>query len=76
MEDIYILYKCDSWLSRDSAEVVFVGSSVDKCCRAARHLGATDGQISQLRDTGQSLCTENRDFEFCIEVWKVNEFQA
>lgn len=29
MKEIYILYKCDSWHSSNSMEVVFIGSSVE-----------------------------------------------
>ena len=42
MKEIYILYKCDSWHSSNSMEVVFIGSSVEKCCWAAHWKGATN----------------------------------
>ena len=60
MKEIYILYKCDSWHSSNSMEVVFVGSSVEKCCWAAHWKGATNEQVRQLRDIRQSQTTSFR----------------
>lgn len=73
MKEIYILYKCDSWHSSNSMEVVFVGSSVEKCCWAAHWKGATNEQVRQLRDIRQSQCTSNRDYEFQIEYWNIDK---
>lgn len=72
MKEINILYKCDSWHSYDSMEAIFVGSSIEKCCWAAHWKGATNEQVKQLRDIGQSQCTDNRDYEFLIEHWDVD----
>ena len=73
MKEIYILYKCDNWHSWDSMEAIFVGSSIEKCCWAAHWKGATNEQVKQLRDIGQSQCTSNRSYEFYIEHWNINK---
>ena len=73
MKEVYILYKCDSWHSSSSMEAIFVGDSVDKCCWAAHWKGAINEQVKQLRDMNQSQCTDNRNYEFCIEHWEVNK---
>lgn len=72
MKKIYVLYKCDSWLSYESMDVIFVGSSLEKCHWAAHWNGATDEQVKQLKDMRQSQCTENRNYEFCIESFDVD----
>ena len=73
MKEIYILFECDSWHSANSMEVVFVGSYIEVCCRAAHCKGATDEQVKQLRDIRQSQGTCNRDYEFQIERWDVGK---
>ena len=72
MKTVYFLYKCDSWHSYDSMELVFVGSSIEKCYWAAHWKGATDEQVKQLKDIRQSQCTENRNYEFYIECYDVD----
>lgn len=74
MKEIYILQICDSWHSSDSMETIFVGSSVKKCCLAARQNGATDEQVNQLRYFGQSQCTSGRDYEYQIDPWNIDNF--
>lgn len=34
--------------------------------------GVTDEQVKQLKDMRQSQCTENRNYEFCIESFDVD----
>lgn len=74
MKEIYILYKSDSWHSSDSMEVVFLGSSVENCCLAARKNGATNEQVTQLRDIRQSQCTSDSDYEYQIDHWNIDKF--
>lgn len=73
MKKVYLLYKGDKWLSKDSQILIFVGSELDKCYWAAHWNGATNEQIKQLKDIRQSQCTENRNYEFIIEEWQVNK---
>lgn len=76
MKEIYILYKCDNWHSSDNREMVFVGSSIEKCCQAAKQKEvATDEQVKELRDSyyHQSQGESENNYEFEIERWTVNE---
>lgn len=74
MKKVYLLFETDQWHSTSSRELVFVGDSVGKCCKAVSRRGAAEEQVIQLQEMRQSIC--NKDYEYEIKEWEVNGYEV
>ena len=68
--EVYLLYRDDAWHSRGSEELLCVASTLDKCYEVASDNGASEDQLKELRNHGQSQCS-GKSNEFNIETWEV-----
>lgn len=68
---VFLLYETDALHTAASRELLFVGSSIDKCYFAAHCKGATKEQVKQLQNFRQSQCN-NCSCEFDIEEREVD----
>lgn len=67
---VYLLYKEDAWHSRGSGELLRVADSLKKCYATAKENGASEEQLKDLHNIGQSKLS-GKDYEFNIETWEV-----
>lgn len=67
---VYLIYKDDAWHTKGSGELLRVADSPQKCYVTAEANGASEEQLRDLRNIGQSQCSGN-NYEFNIETWEV-----
>lgn len=65
---VYLIYKEDAWHSKGSGELL--ADNLEKCYATAEANGASEDQIRDLRNIGQSQCS-GKNYEFNIETWEV-----
>ena len=71
---VYMLYRCDQWLSKGSKELVYVATNLeDGIAQIKAYRGCTDKQAEQIRKMMQSQCN-NTDSEWLVEEIKTNTF--
>lgn len=54
---VYLIYKEDAWHSKGSGELLRVADNLEKCYATAEANGASEDQIRDLRNIGQSQCS-------------------
>lgn len=64
---VYLIYKDDAWHTKGSGELLRVAQ---KCYATAEANGASEEQLKDLRNIGQSQCS-GKNYEFNIETWEV-----
>lgn len=67
---VYLIYKDDAWHSKRSSELLRVTDDLKKCYATAEANGASEEQLRDLRNIGQSQCS-GKNYEFNIETWEV-----
>lgn len=67
---VYLIYKEDAWHSIGSSELLRVADDLKKCYATAEANGASEDQLKDLRNIGQSQCS-GKSYEFNIETWEV-----
>lgn len=71
---VYLCYRTDAWLSRDSRELVYIGEDKeDAIAQLIKYEGMTEKQSDQVREIGQSQSSGN-DFEWLFEEVRLNCF--
>lgn len=66
---VYLIYKDDAWHTKGSGHLLRVADSLKKCYATAKANGASDEQVKDLQNIGQSSCS-GKDYEFNIETWR------
>lgn len=54
---VYLIYKEDAWHSKGSGELLRVTDDLKKCYATAEANGASEEQLRDLRNIGQSQCS-------------------
>lgn len=54
---VYLIYKEDAWHTKGSGELLRVADSPQKCYATAEANGASEEQLRDLRNIGQSQCS-------------------
>lgn len=54
---VYLIYKEDAWHTKGSGELLRVADNLQKCYATAEANGASEEQLKDLRNIGQSQCS-------------------
>ena len=73
-ETIYMFYRCDQWLSKNSRELVYIGTDLEGgVAQIQTYSGCTDEQAKQIKEMMQSQCT-GADYEWLVQEARTNAF--
>lgn len=67
---VYLIYKDDAWHTKGSGKLLRVADNLQKCYATAEANGASEEQLKDLHNIGQSQCS-GKSYEFNIETWEV-----
>ena len=72
--EVFLFYRTDNWNSRESKELIYIGTSFDASIKKLMKLDSepiTEEQAEDIRRMNQSQCN-NVGYEWEVEVWTPN----